>query len=133
MNAVKDKQKKEFSLYSKNILVAIKDALQKSELNEIQTLAIFIQLTKARTKQELKDTVLRLSKKYPALNEVEIYERESVQLDYENTLQLIVSSLIKQGKAKEADQLLKKSKEEPESLSLLLQDYSDYFNPSDNA
>lgn len=133
MNTVKDKQEKEFSSYAKDILFTIKEALQKSDLNEIQTLAIFIQLSKARTKAELKETIQRLSNKYPVLNEVEIHEKESTQIDYENALQLIVSSLIKEGKAKEADQLLKKSKESPESLSLLLKDYSEYFNPSKNA
>jgi hypothetical protein len=125
-------ENKEFSQYARHILLAIKEALTKSDLTEIQTLAIFIQLSKARSKSELKEIIILLTKKYPVLKEIEFYEKEESQLDFDNTLQIIISSLIKDGKAKEADELSKKSSSYERNVDLLVQDYKQYFYPSYN-
>lgn len=118
----------EFAEYVNYVFKSVLESLSKSELTDVQVLAIFLQLSSATNKEELKNIIENLIAKYPSLKEVNFKEQVSNKEKFDFIVQTIVSALIKEGKSKEAEQFVARSKEVNGSTDSLRAEFTEYFS-----
>jgi hypothetical protein len=116
-----------FAKYVDYVFKAILESLGRSELSDVQVLAIFLQLSAATTKDELESTVKSLTDRYPALKEVAFKEKIDSKEKFDSVVQSILSALIKEGKAKEAEAFASKTNTLNGSLDSLKQEFAEYY------
>jgi hypothetical protein len=119
---------KSFADYVDYIFKSVLESMTRNELNEIQSLAIFLQLSSAKNKQELVNIVDTLIAKYPTLKEVGFKEKMATKQAYDQSVQVIISNLIKNGKSKEAELFSKRATELNTNLTELQSEFAEYFN-----
>lgn len=119
---------KSFADYVDYIFKSVLESMTRNELNEIQSLAIFLQLSSAKNKQELVNIVDTLIAKYPTLKEVGFKEKMATKEAYDHSVQVIISNLIKNGKSKEAELFSKRATELNANLAELQSEFAEYFN-----
>lgn len=117
-----------FADYVDYIFKSVLESMVRNELTEIQSLAVFIQLSSATNKNELVKIIDSLTEKYPALKEVGFKEKMATKERFDDAIQTIISNLIKNGKAKEADAFSIKARESNANLDELKVEFAEYFN-----
>jgi hypothetical protein len=95
----------QLSGYLKTILEVLHSAVAHDLLTPVQLTAVLIQLVDLKTKPELETKIAQLCEKYPVLSDISFNESAKSKSDLDNQTQLLISSLIRSGKAELANKM----------------------------
>lgn len=112
--------------YIIHVMDVIREALEKSTINDLDALAVMIHIAEFDTKEELEEKVEALLIEYPFLKEVAITERIVEKEKIDELLQRFVSMLIKDGKTDEAVAIGKLAHKQGITLDAIKSSYPDF-------
>lgn len=117
----------QLSEYIKTILEVLNSAVSTDQLSPVQLTAILIQIVDLETESQLEAKLAQLSEKYPILKDISFNQNVKAKSRLDNQVQLVISNLIKAGKAVQANEMnleLAKLSNSPEQVQEILNKYS---------